>query len=105
MERQQQSRQHRGQQHGAYCWEAKVDNKPDANTFANYNPNYNPNRNSEAKTIAGEGYVIDNAPGLLTKHVHMNDNENSEERPVALFVKTCIIHGQRHDKNFIDLQT
>ena len=36
-----------------YCWEAKVDNKPDANTFASYNPN----RNINAVTVAGEGYM------------------------------------------------
>ena len=53
-----------------YCWGAAVDGKPGVKTFNDYNPVRLP---GVATTITGDGYVINNAGGLLTGHVHMND--------------------------------
>ena len=54
-----------------YCWEARVDNKPTVRTYNDYNPNRIANA---AVNILGPKYFIENAGGLLTTHIHMNNN-------------------------------
>ncbi|MCL2103746.1 MAG: hypothetical protein FWH21_01610, partial [Kiritimatiellaeota bacterium] len=53
-----------------YCWEARVDGKPGEKTFTDYSPARRP---GVAEALSGDGYVVDNAGGLLTAHTHMND--------------------------------
>ena len=54
-----------------YCWEAKVGGQPGQQTYQSYDSARIP---GAATTVAGEGWFADNAGGLLTAHVCMNDN-------------------------------
>ncbi|MCL1909858.1 MAG: hypothetical protein FWG05_02875, partial [Kiritimatiellaeota bacterium] len=70
---------------GWYCWEARLDDppKPNQHTFFNYNKIRLPG----AETITGKGYFVDNADGLLTCHIHQNDDVNLPgSRSATLYV-------------------
>ncbi len=67
---------HTGSKPGAsniwYCWEARVENKPDVRTF----PDYSPNRIAGVAqffTIAQGSWIVDNRSGLFTAHNHRYD--------------------------------
>lgn len=49
-----------------YCWQAKVDGHPDERTYDNYSSK---RREGVAETVAGNGWIAENADGLLTSHV------------------------------------
>jgi hypothetical protein len=55
-----------------YCWEAKIGGLPNQQTYQSYNSTRIP---GAATTVVGEGWFADNAGGLLTAHVHMNDDD------------------------------
>ncbi|MCL1856036.1 MAG: hypothetical protein FWF84_00095 [Kiritimatiellaeota bacterium] len=53
-----------------YCWEAAVDGLPAAAAFESYSPIRIP---GAATTVRGDGFIVNNAGGLFTQHVHMKD--------------------------------
>ena len=55
-----------------YCWEAKVGGLPNQQTYDSYDSARIP---GAAVTVAGNGWFVDNTDGLLTSHVHMNDDD------------------------------
>jgi len=55
-----------------YCWEAQCDGLPTEGTFNSYSSTRNA---GVAETfVVGGAWLMDNRPGLLTSHVHMNDD-------------------------------
>jgi len=54
-----------------YCWEAKIGGLPTASTFHDYS---SPLLAGVAERFSGPGWFVDNRAGLLTSHVHMNDD-------------------------------
>jgi len=54
-----------------YCWEAKIGGLPTANTFYDYSST---RRAGVAESFSGPGWFVNNTAGLLTSHVHMNDD-------------------------------
>ena len=49
-----------------YCWKAQIDGLPAANSFGDYSDL----RLAGNETVAGPGWIAENADGLLTSHVH-----------------------------------
>jgi len=59
-----------------YCWEAKIGGLPTQQAYGNPSSVDTAVRiPGAATTVAGEGWFADNAGGLLTAHVHMNDDD------------------------------
>lgn len=58
-----------------WCWEAKVDGLPSAHTYNSYSSE----RLEGAATafVVGGHWLVDNAEGLLTSHVHMREGAGS----------------------------
>ncbi len=54
-----------------YCWEAKIGGLPTANTFHDYSST---RLTGVAESFSGPGWFVNNTAGLLTSHVHMNDD-------------------------------
>ncbi len=50
-----------------YCWEAQIDGLPSAKTFDDYSSTRKP---GVADVVIGDGWIAENASGLLTSHVH-----------------------------------
>jgi hypothetical protein len=58
-----------------YCWEAKIGGLPTQQAYGNPSSVDTAVRiPGAATTVAGEGWFADNADGLLTSHVHSNDD-------------------------------
>jgi hypothetical protein len=58
-----------------YCWEAKIGGLPAQQAYGNPSSVDTAVRiPGAATTVAGEGWFADNADGLLTSHVHSNDD-------------------------------
>ena len=58
-----------------YCWEAKIGGLPAQQAYGNPSSVATAVRiPGAATTVAGEGWFADNPDGLLTAHVHSNDN-------------------------------
>lgn len=55
-----------------YCWQAQIDGRPSGRTYENYSST---RRDDMAKIVVGNGWVAENAGGLLTSHVHVNARE------------------------------
>jgi len=55
-----------------YCWQAQIDGLPTQNTYNDYNSTRRP---GIATTVTGNGWFLDNAGGLFTSHVHMNEQQ------------------------------
>ena len=55
-----------------YCWGARIDGAPSANTYDDYDPVRIP---GVATAAVGNGWFADNADGLLTEHAHMREGE------------------------------
>lgn len=55
-----------------YCWEAQVGDplSPDSRCFDSYDPR----RLDGNEVVVGNGWICENADGLLTRHVHTNDD-------------------------------
>ena len=49
-----------------YCWQAKIDGLPSAQCYQNYSNV----RLSGNEVVVGNGWIAENADGLLTEHVH-----------------------------------
>ena len=49
-----------------YCWQALIDGIPDSTTYDDYSDS----RLEGNEVIAGNGWIAENADGLLTSHVH-----------------------------------
>ena len=52
-----------------YCWQAKIDGIPSSPSY----PGYSSVRLAGNEILAGNGWVAENADGLLTSHVDMHD--------------------------------
>ncbi len=50
-----------------YCWEAQIDGLPLEQTFDDYS---NTRKPGVAEVVIGNGWIAENASGLLTSHVH-----------------------------------
>ena len=50
-----------------YCWETQIDGLPSEQTFDNYS---NTRKPGVAEIVIGDGWIAENASGLLTSHVH-----------------------------------
>ena len=53
-----------------YCWQAKIDGDPGSRTYDSYSST---RLEGVAEVVAGEGWIADNASGLLTAHIHENE--------------------------------
>ena len=70
-----------------YCWEAQFGNPltPNTQSFKDYNPS----RLSGDRWLWGEGWIADNADGLLTSHVHSYDGHGgniAEGKEAVLYI-------------------
>jgi hypothetical protein len=68
-----------------YCWQAKIDGKPTAQTFNDYSST---RKEGVANLIVGTGWIAENEDGLLTAHIH----ENSERGGNVAEGKTALLH-------------
>ena len=49
-----------------YCWQAKIDGLPQTQSYQDYSAT----RRSGNEVVVGNGWIAENAAGLLTEHVH-----------------------------------
>lgn len=68
-----------------YCWQARIDGMPSQQTFSNYRSE---RQEGVARFILGNGWIAENADGLLTSHIH----ENSEESGNVAEGKIALLH-------------
>ncbi len=52
-----------------YCWQARIDGHPSASSYQDYSTT----RLAGSEVVVGNGWIAENADGLLTSHVHMHD--------------------------------
>lgn len=87
-----------------FCWKAQIDGWPSERTFDDYSARRKP---GVAEMVVGNGWIVENASGLLTSHVHMctrNGEESgggnvAEGRTATLHVLDVSVRGIRfnHD--------
>ena len=68
-----------------YCWQAKIDGKPSAQTYESYSAE---RKSGVANVVVGTGWIAENEDGLLTDHVC----ENCESAGNVAEGKTAILH-------------
>ena len=78
-----------------YCWQAKIDGKPSAQTYESYSAE---RKSGVANVVVGTGWIAENEDGLLTDHVC----ENCESAGNVAEGKTAILHvfDIEHDSLF-----
>lgn len=55
-----------------YCWQSQIDGMPGECTYESYS---SARKSGVAETIVGNGWIAENAGGLLTAHVHENSKK------------------------------
>ncbi len=72
-----------------YCWEAQIGGMPDEATFQSYKAH---RLAGVAEVTGGDGWLAENADGLLTAHVHMKDGGGgnvAEGKEAVIHVFDC----------------
>lgn len=82
-----------------YCWEAQIGGLPNEQTFASYSAT---RKRGVAEVSGGNNFIVENADGLLTSHVHTRDGSGgniAEGKEAILHVlKSDLVPDRNRDR-------